>query len=154
LEDGSSFFLSIDFFISKKLAKGVTVNQELLSEIKEESLFVEAYIKAISLLSRQLYTRFKLKTKLISKGFDICGVEKSLEFLEEQGYINDKVYAEKWVSSRIRNKLDSYNILLAGLMNKGINASICKDVLNELYTEEVNELIIEKSIIKQLKLNK
>lgn len=154
LEDGSSFFLSIDFFLDKKLAKGVTVDANLLIQIKEESLFVEAYTKAISLVSRQLYTRFNLKRKLLSKDFDNYGIERALDYLEDQGYINDKTFAEKWVQSRIRTKLDSYTTLLSGLTKKGINSSISKEVLCEFYTQEVNDLIIEKSVKKFIKLNK
>lgn len=154
LEDGSSFFLSIDFFISKKLAKGVVVDLELLNEFREESLFVEAYIKAVSLLSRQLYTRFNLKRKLQSKEFDINGIEHALENLEKQGFINDKKFAEEWVKGRIRTKLDSYIVLLSGLIKKGIKISLSKEVLSDIYTEEVNELIIEKSVNKHIKQNK
>ncbi|QEN05386.1 hypothetical protein EW093_11910 [Thiospirochaeta perfilievii] len=61
LEDGSSFFLSVDFFLENKIRKGRVVDETLLLKIKDESLFVQAYSKAISLLSRQLYSKFNLK---------------------------------------------------------------------------------------------
>lgn len=151
---GSSFFLSVDFFIQKKIMKGLVVDPTLLEEIKEESLFVEAYVKAISLLSRQGYSRHNLKRKLLSKDFDLIGIERALDYLENQGYLNDKNYAVKWVESRLRNKLDSYNILLSGLIKKGIEQNIAKDVLQLLYTDDVNASIIRRSVEKFIKQNK
>ena len=154
LEDGSSFFISIDFFIANKLCKGLEVDSHLLTQLQEESLFVEAYSKAITLLARQLYSRFNLKRKLLSKGFSPEGIEKALDFLGEQGYIDDHKYATNWVLNRINNKLDSYSGLFAGLQRKGINTNIAIAVLNEFYTPEVRDKILHKAINKQLNQGK
>lgn len=148
LEDGSSFFLSVDFFLKHKLSKGLVVEPELLLEIKSESLFVEAYMKANSLLSRQLYSRSNLKVKLIAKDFDRLAIERALDYLEKQGRIDDLYFSKCWVLSRLKSKLDSYNGLFAGLLKKGINGTIAKSVLIELYTEDVEYKIIIKSIEK------
>ncbi len=152
--DGSSFFLSIDFFLEHKLSKGLIVSQELLTKFKSESLFVEAYMKANSLLSRQLYSKFNLKTKLLTKDYDKQAVERAIEYLQDQGRVNDEYFAKSWVNNRIKNKLDSYNGLLAGLMKKGVSVSISKDVLEELYTEEIEYNIIKKSINKLMNQGK
>ncbi|QEN06386.1 hypothetical protein EW093_11915 [Thiospirochaeta perfilievii] len=81
-------------------------------------------------------------------------MDRAIEYLEKQGYINDTNFAVKWVESRLRSKLDSYNSLLAGLIKKGISSSISKEVLDELYTQEVNDEIIRKSVNKYLNQNK
>jgi len=154
LEDGSSFFLSVDFFLENKIRKGRVVDETLLLKIKDESLFVQAYTKAISLLSRQLYSKFNLKRKLLSKDLDSSSIDRAIDYLEKQGYINDTNFAVKWVESRLRSKLDSYNSLLSGLIKKGISSSISKEVLDELYTQEVNDEIIKKSVNKYLNQNK
>lgn len=154
LEDGSSFFLSVDFFLEHKIRKDLTIDEDLYKLIIEESQFVEAYSKAISLLRRQLYTKFNLTNKLLSKEYSEEGIKKAIEYLENQGYINDEQYSEKYVLSRLKSKLDSYNGLLSKLINKGISSNIAKETLKKLYTEEVNEEIIKKSIAKMLSSNK
>lgn len=148
LEDGSSFFISIDFFLEHRLCKGFEVDSHLLSLLKTESNFVEAYSKGISLLTRQLYTKFNLKRKLLTKELNSDGIESALNFLEEQGYLNDQKYATNWVLSRLTNKLDSFNGLFSSLMKKGVCSRISKEVLDKLYTEEIEEGIIIKSINK------
>ncbi|MGL1890529.1 MAG: RecX family transcriptional regulator [Spirochaetaceae bacterium] len=154
LEDGSSFFISVDFFIANKLAKGLEVDSHLLSLMKSESLFVEAYIKGLSLLTRQLYSTFNLKRKLHSKELDPEGIRKAIDYLEDQGYLNDHKYATNWVLSRLSGKLDSYTGLLSALMKKGISSVIAKDILSDLYTDEIEEKIIINSINKLKRKNK
>ena len=146
--------MSADFFIEHKLSKGVVVDYQLLELIREESHFVEAYSKALSLLSRQSYTKFNIKRKLVSKEFDEAGINKALAYLEQQGYIDDEKYARRWVEGRLRNKFDSYNSLYAGLVNKGISGSVARVVLRDLYTEDINANAIRKSIIKYRNLGK
>lgn len=154
MEGGSSFFLSADFLLEHKLKKGMVVDSTLYEQIKEESQFVEVYTKSLSLLSKQMYTEYNLKMKLLSLEYSIGSVNKALDLLKEKSYIDDYTFAYKWVESRIRNKLDSSLELIAGLIKKGISNNIANSVVSELYTQKVKEKIIKGKIEKYYKQNK
>lgn len=141
-------FLSSDFFLLNKLKKGLTLSGDLLFRIEEESLFVEAYVKSLSLLNGQAYTAFNLKMKLLSKDLDKNGIERALELLKKKGYVDDERFARTWVSQRLNTRLDSYNSLLSGLLKKGINSGIAKCVINEFYDDETENNIIKKNVDK------
>lgn len=152
--DTSSFFVSVDFFLLNTLRKGLTVSPDLYNDISIESQFVEAYTKAISLLRRQLYTKFNLSRKLQSKDYDTEAIAKTISRLEEKGYLNDYQYAHNWVLSRLKNKQDSYTSLLSGLLKKGISHSIVNDVVKELYNDDVEIELIKKVIEKASRAGK
>lgn len=148
LEDGSSFFISSDFFIKYKLKKGLTITEELFLRLEEESCFVQAYIKSLSLLNKQSYTVYKLKMKLITKDYDSSGIERAIDTLLDRGLLDDEKFAESWVTQRLRTKLDSYNTLLAGLIKKGVKTAIAKKVINKHYDADVEDNIIKKNVDK------
>jgi len=154
LVDGSSFFISADFFIEHKLKKDIHIDSELLSKIVAESNYVVAYLKAISLLSKQSYTEFNLERKLLSNGFNIEDIKKALVTLRDKNLINDTIFAKKWVESRLRTKLDSPLTLISGLVNKGISNSIARNVVEELYSDTTENCLLEKIIEKSCRQGK
>ncbi len=101
-----------------------------------------------------MYSGFNLRRKLKSKDFSNKAIDLCIIKLEEKGYIDDYKYATSWVESRLKNKLDSRQTLLAGLMNKGINSKIANEIVNEYYSNEIEENIIKKSVEKHCRQGK
>jgi len=154
LGDGSSFFLSADFVLKHRIKAELVIDSLLYNEIVNESEYVETYLKSLSLLSRQSYTRLNLIRKLNEKGYTQTSVDRTVHELESRGFIDDRDYAHKWVESRIRKKLDSAPLLVSNLVKKGISQTIAKSVVNSLYSMEVENRIIQKNIERLLNRGK
>ncbi len=56
--------------------------------------------KAVDLLARREHSRFELRGKLRSRGFDADAIDEALDTLVERGWLSDSRFAEAYVRSR------------------------------------------------------
>lgn len=90
--------------------------QEALFCEKQTPSTKKAYQAAIRLLTRKDYSKHKLKSKLIEKGYDEIIVDELIQELVEKKFLREDYYAE----ARIK-----------GLMNKGYSAYFIKSKLEQ-----------------------
>ncbi|EQC43503.1 regulatory protein RecX [Bacteriovorax sp. Seq25_V] len=91
----------------------------MINNILTSEEFQKAYSYSIRILSKRDYSRYKLKIKLQSQGFDESLIEEILNHLESKKFINEQNYAESkiknWMTKglsidHIRQKLEQENI--------------------------------------------
>ncbi len=123
------------------------ITDEELSYIKKEVLLKNARSKAIKYVSFRLLSEKELVVKLQSKGFDEEIIRNVLDDLKSIGYINDKIYAQKFVFERSKLKPKSKKMLKFELINKGISEDIIDEVLDNFEYDEVT--IMERLIKKK-----
>lgn len=126
------------------------ISEEELSFIKKEVLFKNARSKAVKYLSFKLLSEKELFLKLQSKGFDEEIIRNVLDELKAMGYINDKIYAQKFVFERSKLKPKSKKMLKFELINKGISEEIIEEVLDNFEYDEntIMERLIKKKFGK------
>ena len=152
LSDSSSFFILPDDFIATKLFPGDIVSEEMREHIAISHKICLAFNKALSLISYAPSSAFMLKQKLIRKGFDSVSVSEAFKILAARKIIDDRAFAENWVSSRLRRNPESPMVLKAALMRKGIERSVAEEVLKEL-TPDSSQYIeaFEKAFERQMR---
>lgn len=73
-----------------------------------------------------------------------------VDFLQEEGFINDERYCRTYVKSKLNLKKWGVNKIRLSLMSKGIDKDIIENVLSEidkdLYKEELINLLKNKKI--------
>lgn len=73
-----------------------------------------------------------------------------VEFLQEEGFINDKRYCRSYVKSKLNLKKWGVNKIRLSLFEKGINKEIIDNVISEIdkdsYKEELLNLLKNKKI--------
>ena len=110
------------------------IDEDELSEmINGESEIEGAYEKALSLLSRQKYTKKAITDKLKAKGYETEIIDVVVGKLKEYGYISDTAFATSFVNC---NNSKSKRMLEVNLLQKGISREIIKQVLDENITLE------------------
>ncbi len=137
LSDGSCFIIHPQFPppFDYTTGSGLSVEeQEVLASLAEPG---RAWEKALDLISRRTHSRQELKLKLLKRNFAPSAVEAVLDRLVEKKLVNDHVFAEQWVLSRLSKHPEGYYALLAGLRRKGIRNRQAEEVLQKVYTEEV-----------------
>ena len=120
--------LSTLTIVKNGIKLGTEISKEELLLLVDDSEAERAYEKALSLLSRQRYTKRALINKLKLKGFDAMVVEGVVIRLEEYGYLGDKEYAQSYISA---NRTKSKRLLELNLINKGIKKEIIEEVLRD-----------------------
>lgn len=103
---------------------------------------------AFFLLKFRLRAEKELYQRLKKKGFSEDCVIKTLEFLKEKRFIDDRLFAKAWVESRIKKPL-GFRRLAQELKIKGVAEEIINSRLDEVkqgYSEEevVKEIIRQK----------
>lgn len=73
-----------------------------------------------------------MKDRLLKKGYQEKDILQVIKRLKELSYIDDKVFAEKWVRDRINHKPRGRNMLKKELFAKGIDRKVVHQVLNDL----------------------
>ncbi len=123
------------------------ITEEDLIYIKREVLQKSAKSKAIRYVSLKLLSEKELFTKLQSKGFDDDTIRLVVDDLKAMGYINDKIYTQKFVFDRSKLKPKSKKMLKMELNNRGISDNIIDEVLDNFEYDEVT--IAERLIRKK-----
>lgn len=119
--------------VKNGLKPGTEITKEKLMKIYNESEIEGAYEKALSLLSRQKYTKKAITDKLKAKGYETEIIDVVVGKLKEYGYISDAAFATSFVNC---NNSKSKRMLEVNLLQKGISREIIKQVLDENITLE------------------
>lgn len=94
---------------------------------------------------KEIYARLK------KKKFNPEIIEKTLSFLKERGFVDDKYFAKAWIESRIKKPL-GLRRLREELRIKGIAWQIIDNQINEIKKDYPEEIIVAN--LAQERLNK
>ena len=125
------------------------ISSKTLKEINELNSYYECYYRALRLINKKAYTRKELFIKLKDEELDFDTINKALNELEKQGYLNDKVYSNGFVNNKIITTTHGPNRIKKELSDRGVDSKIISEVM-ENYTEEIEKgqffRIIEKGL--------
>src|ERR1700741_545742 len=126
-----SFSLGENEFLKLGLHSGQEITDEELSKYKGESDLGKWLDKTLNLLSFRLRSEWELRDYLRRKDCPAEIVEKILNKLSINGYVNDEQFARRWVENRRLLKATSRRKLQMELRQKRIAGDIIDKVLAE-----------------------
>lgn len=136
------FGLSELGLINSGIRTGQEVTTKQLEGYKSEAETDKLYGRAINLLARRPRSEWELRDYLKRKGSEPEQIDSILNTLSMRGYVDDKVFAERWVENRRLLKSISRRKLNMELKTKRIS----EDIINEvLQADEADELEVLKS---------
>lgn len=150
-EDETKLLLNYNIFEKYKVSVDIDFSEDEILEMKYFSDIERAKSRAINYISGKLKTKYEVRLKLKENGFAEDVIDKVLDILEKEEYLNDKVYCEIFIEDK--KKLNGYgkNKIKSLLIQKGISKNIFEDFLNEFeYDEEFDNAL--KMGIKKLEL--
>lgn len=113
---------------------------------------MEAYDKALSLLSIREYTAKELREKLFSRGYDSKDVDDTLERLISEGSLSEERFAKSYIRSRFNRTPEGKRVLAMRMREKGCDKGAIDDAISAFWEEgEYLEPLYEyyASIIKK-----
>ena len=120
---------------------------------KNIDLLQKAKNYAFLLLKFRLRSENELRQRLEKKKFNTQIIERTLSFLKDKGFIDDKYFAKIWTESRVKRPL-GIRRLKQELIIKGIDKAIIDSQINEIkkdYPEEEIVASIAKDRLNKLK---
>ena len=104
----------------------------------------DASVSAMELLMYRNRTEYELRKKLLEREYSEQETDKAIEYVKSFGYLNDRTYAEQYVSSRGSSK--GRAALIRELRQKGVDEEIIEDVISELPEDDTGVIL---SLIKK-----
>jgi len=141
-----SFSISEEDFISLNLYEKSDITNEEISHIQEEVNFRRAKAEAVKFLSLRLRSGMEVAKKLMDKGYEKNITQKVIDELKSMGYINDKLYTQKYIYDRMKLKPKSKKFIKYELMSKGISEDDIDEVMKDWKTDEA---VLAESIARK-----
>ncbi|HHW32441.1 MAG TPA: regulatory protein RecX [Clostridiaceae bacterium] len=141
-----SFSIREEDYFKLNLYEKKEVTQEELELIRNDILYNSARSAAIRYVSLMLRCESEVRNKLKTDGYEQSTIDKVIEDLKSLGYINDKLYAQKYVYDRMKLKPKSKRLLRFELQKRGISTEDIEEVLSDF---KMNEQDIIESLIKR-----
>lgn len=128
------------------LTKDKEVNIDELKEIINDEEFLKCKSSALRIIEKSYKSQKEISDKLLMKEFSSKSIEKTLEFLKEYNFIDDKKYTNMYIKDKI--KLQGKNKIKYSLLRKGISEDLIYENLN-IIDEESQLEVAEKLAYKK-----
>lgn len=121
------------------------------SKTREPENLEKAYEYAVFLLSLQLRTAGEIREKMQRRGYSSAVIEKTIDQLHDQKYLDDERYAVVFLDNLKQYKNLGYYGIKKKFMLKKLPMSLIEKVLDEGLSKE-EELKIAKRFLKKKEL--
>lgn len=105
---------------------------------------MDAYDKAISILTLREHSSKELAEKLVSKGYGKDEIDSAVRILEEEGYLSDERYAECFVRSALKKRAEGKSLVMMRLQEKGVSKALTSEKVNAAWENEEYLPALEK----------
>ncbi|HEX2944552.1 MAG TPA: regulatory protein RecX [Clostridia bacterium] len=141
-----SFTISEEDYISLNLYEEQELTQETIDYIKNTLNYHEAKSRAVRYLSMKLRTEKEVRDKLSDEGYDDDCADKVVNELKAIGYINNQLYAQKYIFDRSKLKPISKRLMKKELVFRGISEETADEVLQDWKVEDSS---VAESLLKR-----
>ena len=131
------------------LSEGMEIDGELFEKICTLSGREGAKRAAARLLCAGMKTGTELEQKLRLKGFEKEDIDAALQTFKENGFLDDRQYAESYIKDAVRLKKYSVRMIRQKLMLKGIDRETVAELTSELDDTDQLYALIEAELRKK-----
>ncbi|WP_411680476.1 recombination regulator RecX [Clostridium thailandense] len=136
-----SFACSAELVYIHSLSKDKVVDVNSLAEIVEEDNYIKCKNTSLKMIEKSYKTEKQIIDKLVQKEYQDKIIKRTIEFLKQYNFIDDKKYAQMYIKDKI--SAQGKNKTKYALINKGINEEIINEEL-----KHIDDAIEESSAMK------
>ena len=141
--DNTSLNFYDDTIIKYNLLSNKKKNNKLFKKINEFNNEVSAYYKAINYIKSKLRTKREIENKLRKLNYSKDIINKVINRLEQQGYLNDSLYINSYINDQINLTLKGPNKIIYELEKLGFK-NIKLNVSDDVWIDKINKIIEKK----------
>jgi regulatory protein len=151
--DGEYAFALSDLDLS---TSGIRVGQTLgphdVEQFKNDADQAKAYALAVRFIGVRPRSTREVVDYLRRKGFEGGEADVAVERLESSGLLNDRVFAESWVTNRNALRPRSRRMLAQELLAKGVASDVVQPVLDAMMGQDDEARVAAQVVRKKRKL--
>lgn len=127
------FFTAIfkELVFTFNLKKGDEIDEKYLKSILSDEMYLKAKNKALNILSKADQAEKKIREKL-STDFEEDTINRVIEFLKKNNFINDNLLAQKIVNTNLNLNKCGKNRIKQNLYNKGLDESAINEAMSDI----------------------
>ncbi|RHW33350.1 recombination regulator RecX [Neobacillus notoginsengisoli] len=135
---GEEFAFSADESVIVKfhLRKGMELDEFALAEVGYHDEIRKAYNNAINYLAFKMRTEKEVRGHLKEKKLEDAAIDEVIHRLSDQGYLNDKEYADAYVRTQISTTDKGAYVVKMELRERGVADSLIEEALKQYTPEE------------------
>lgn len=148
------FFMAVftELIYTFNLKKGMEIDQEKLTYMLKEEMYLKAKNKALNILSKADQSEKKIREKLSSE-FEEDTIDMVIEFLQKNKFIDDDLLAQKIVNTSVNLNKCGKNKIKQNLYNKGIAKESIEEAISDIDkdVEFENAMYLAKKRFERIK---
>lgn len=153
LDDGRELVLYEDVILKFDLLLTKEVLDSQIEEINNLNFEYDVYYTALKSIQSRFKSTSDLATTLRNKEYPNDLIDKAIDKLTRQGYLDDRSFAKGYINNQMITTNHGPNRIMGDLYNKKISA----DIINEeivVFDEDIQKDKIRKIIDKGIKSNR
>jgi regulatory protein len=135
-EERPRFEVALDLLLGAGLAVGDVLDAARAADLEREDEGYRAREAAIRLLAQRARSEAELRQRLTRKGIAPAVVDRTLAWLDERGYLDDRAFAEAFVRDRLRLRPRGRVGLIQELRRKGVDGDTAEAAADAVMTAE------------------
>jgi regulatory protein len=135
-DDDQKISLAYEVFLKNQLKPNQEISKEFQSILLAEDQKYQVKQSALNYLSRRHHTKNEIRVKLKQKKFGSELIEQTLNDLEQNNYLDDKIFAQIFTDEKVKAKNWGRNKIKSELIKRGVTSKIISDVIEEKFSGE------------------
>ncbi len=153
LDDGNTLQLYEEVILKYELLLKKKIDNIDIPEIEEYNIEWDVYYTALKSLKSRFRSSYELRRLLLDKSYPIELVDKAIQKLEDQKYLDDRSFTKGYINNQIITSSRGPNRIIKDLVTKGIDKNIIYDEIG-VFDEEIQKEKINKIIKISIKSNR
>ena len=153
ITDEKEYILYDDIIIKYELLLKKEISKKEWDNILKENNTLKSYYEGLKAINTKLRSEKELRDILKKKGYQSSEINYALKRLNEEGYLNHKVYIEAYIHDCLTLNTMGEKKIQSDLEKLGFQTKEIKEELDKVDKNTYNEKI-KKYIDKKLKANK
>ena len=150
MDDGRNFLFYEEVILQFDLLLKKEILDQDLTMIQDKNMEYDVYYVALNIIKKKYKSTYELKEYLEHKEYPEDLIEKAINLLAKQGYLDDQQYARSYIHIQMDTTMHGPIRIMNELIAKKIDSSIIYEEL-EVFTEEIQKEKIAKIIEKGIK---
>ncbi len=151
--ENTELILHEELIIKYNLLSKRNIDSKQMELLLKENLFYDAYDVALRLLSVKLRTKKEMQALLEKKNYDSKIIEKVIDKIVDEGYINDNKYIELYINDRINLTTDGPYKIKNYLLKNDLDIDYIDNYLSKI-DDSVWKDRVKHIIDKKIKVNR
>jgi len=152
LDDGRELSFYEEVILKYQLLIKKEIDENTMIDADQYNQECDVYYTALHSIENRYKSVYELRGVLLKKEYPIEYIEKAIDLLLKQGYLNDRSFAKSYINTQIMTSHKGPYKIMRELQEKKIDEDIIREEIKLFTTEEQVERV-HKLIEKEIKSN-